>query len=139
MKATTALSGAVVAIVAFGALMASSGGMDWPKYHTDSQDRKVTFTVTVGDGKIWAGGFRATYTIGARPTVVVVAALPGTSVGVNSWRITKTVKAGTPVALTAKADWPTKPVTVQMRGPGVDARPLTVISPHEPAIVGTVH
>lgn len=109
-----------------------------PQLVDQPETRKITFRATVGDGRTWAGGFRLVYTIGNQAEHVDVLPLPRTDPRKNKAQVTKTVRVGTSVAVTAYAEWPNTLVVVQLAGQGVTPRPAQALSPKQPLIVDTV-
>lgn len=123
------LGSLVAAGVLFGPTLAGQG--------KDDGTRKVTFDAQVGDGKTWAGGFTVNWSIGSRPQpTVTVQPLGKGDKRKNTWIQTKTVKAGTAVSMHVRADWSGVPIRLQLRGAGINARPVFTTSPFEPVITG---
>jgi hypothetical protein len=102
--------------------------------YDESDSVAVTFDVRLGDGLEWAGGCDILYVIAGTAYPVRLQPLKNGDRRQNIWVVTKVVKKPTKVSLSATPMWTGIPVRVQLRAPGVTARPVKAIGPRTATI-----
>jgi len=102
--------------------------------YEESDSVAVTFDVRLGDGQEWAGGADILYVIAGTAYPVRLQPLKNGDRRQNTWVATKVVKKPAKVSLSATPMWTGIPVRVQLRAPGVTARPVTAVGPRTATI-----